>query len=247
VSLTELGIEKLQITGKTYYIRDAKQPGLSVRVSAGGVKAFVFIKFKGKFIRETLGGVGALRLDTARLAAQKRHGELAMGVDIGAARRAAKTQAKPETMQQAFQQFMGLKTRRAKTTLDYEYLWRLHIPAGLKSKPVKDVNVNDLQAIVNTLAGKKRTANKVIVLIKSILMKFGRFADNPAREIVRFPEHVRTRRLSIEELKAVWKAIESEREWGDFFRLLILTGARRSAFCAMRWSGPRVNARWLFH
>jgi hypothetical protein len=82
-----------------------------VRVSAGGVKAFVFIKLKGKFIRETLGRVGGLRLDAARLAAQKRHGELAMGVDIGAARRAAKTQTKPETMQEAFQQFMGLKTR----------------------------------------------------------------------------------------------------------------------------------------
>jgi integrase len=39
----------------------------------------------------------------------------------------------------------------------------------------------------------------------------------------------------MEELSGVWKAIDKEKDWGDFFRLLILTGARRSAFCAMRW------------
>jgi integrase len=77
-------------------------------------------------------------------------------------------------------------------------------------------------------------------------MKSGRFADNPAREITKHPELVRTRRLSVEELSAVWKAIEGENERGDFFRLLILTGARRSAFCAMRWRDLDLAAGvWL--
>jgi hypothetical protein len=217
-ALTELRIEGLKVTGKTFYVNDGKQPGLSVRVSAGGVKAFVFTKFKqGKLTRITLGRVGALRLDAARLAAQKLHGELALGVDIGAARRTAAV--KPETMQEAFQRFMGLKTRRPKTSIDYEYLWRMHVPVSLKSKPVKDVSLNDLQGIMRSLEGKKRTANKVIVLISAIMSKSGRWADNPAREIVRHPERVRTRRLSIEELTAVWRAIEREKDWGDFFRL----------------------------
>jgi integrase len=77
-------------------------------------------------------------------------------------------------------------------------------------------------------------------------MKSGRFADNPAREIARFPEHVRTRRLSTDELSRVWKAVEEEREWADFFHLLILTGARRSAFCAMRWRDIDLDVgQWM--
>jgi integrase len=240
VALTESRIEELEVTGATYYVNDSKQPGLSVRVSAGGVRAFIFTKFKqGKLIRLTLGRVGALRLNAARLAAQKLHGELALGVDIATRRPSAAV--KPETMQEAFERFMELKTRRPKTSIDYEYLWRLHVPAALKRKPVKDVTPADLQGLVRNLGEKHRTANKVIVLIKSILNKSGRWAENPAREIVRFAEHPRTRRLNIEELSNVWKAIENEKEWGDFFRLLILTGARRSAFCAMKWENLNLD------
>ena len=153
VVLSELRIENLPATGVTYYVNDAKQPGLSVRVSAGGVKAFVFTKFKhGRLTRITLGRVGALRLIAARLAAQKLHGELAQGVDIGAARRVS--QVKPETMEEAFERFMKLKERRASTITDYKMLWRLFVPASLKNKPVRDVNAGDLEAIVHNLGGE---------------------------------------------------------------------------------------------
>lgn len=43
-------------------------------------------------------------------------------------------------------------------------------------------------------------------------------------------------------MSRVWRAIEGEPEWGDFFRLLILTGARRTPFCAMRWRDLDLDA-----
>jgi integrase len=243
VALTELRIEKLPATGATYYVNDATQPGLSVRVSAGGVKAFVFTKFKGgRLTRITLGRAGAMRLDAARKAAQALHGELALGVDVGAARRAAKAAPKAETMQEAFERFMGLKARRGRTVADYESLWRLHIPAGLKRRAVKDVAAGDVDGLKHALGKRHRTANKIVTLIGSIMAKSGRWADNPARGIAKHQEHVRTRRLSVEELSRVWSAMERELEWGDFFRVLILTGARRTPFCAMRWRDLDLDA-----
>ena len=78
------------------------------------------------------------------------------------------------------------------------------------------------------------------------MAKSGRWADNPAREVSRHQEHVRTRRLTMDELQRVWSACEAEPEWGDFFRLLILTGGRRSPFCAMQWRHLDLNAGvWL--
>jgi integrase len=243
VHLTELRIEKLPATGATYYVNDATQPGLSVRVSAGGVKAFVFTKFKqGRLTRITLGRVGALRLDAARKAAQALHGELALGVDVGAVRRAAKVAEKPETMQEAFQRFMGLKERRSRTVADYQAIWRLYIPAGLKRKAVKDVTAGDVEGLRQAVGKRHRTANKIVTLIGSIMAKSGRWADNPARGIAKHQEGVRTRRLGVEELSRVWSAIEGEPEWSDFFRLLILTGARRTPFCAMRWRDLDLEA-----
>jgi hypothetical protein len=56
---------------------------LYVGAAAGGVKAFVFTKFKhGRLTRITLGRAGALRLDSARRAAQALHGQLALGAGL---------------------------------------------------------------------------------------------------------------------------------------------------------------------
>jgi hypothetical protein len=63
-----------------------------------------------------------------RRAAQALHGELAMGVDVGAKRKAAgASRAAGETMQQAFERFLTLKSRWPSTVTDYEFLWRLHM------------------------------------------------------------------------------------------------------------------------
>jgi integrase len=243
VGLTERRIEKLSTKPKTYYVNDAAQAGLSVRVSAGGVKAFVFTKFKyGRLTRITLGRSGAMRLDAARKAAAALHGELALGIDVGAVRRAAKAVEKPETMQEAFERFLGLKSRRSRTVADYEGLWRLHVSASLKCKAVKDVTSADVEAVKQALGSQRRTANKVVTLIGAIMVKSGRWADNPARGVAKHQEHVRTRRLSVDELSRVWRAMGDESEWGDFFRLLILTGARRTPFCAMRWRDIDLEA-----
>ena len=248
-SLTALRIEKLPVTGRTVYCNDAAQPGLSVRTSAGGVKSYVFTKHKhGKLTRITLGRVGAMRLDAARKAAQALHGDLAMGVDVGARLRARKDVPAAETMQQAFERFMELKARRASTAEDYQRLWRLHLPAGLKRKAVKDVTPHDLSTVKQAAGKQHRTANKVIVLLGAIMAKSGRWADNPARGLPRHAEQVRTRRLSVDELQHLWSAIVgvgesgAGRSRGDFFRLLILTGSRRSPFCAMRWQDLDLDA-----
>jgi integrase len=245
-ALTELRIEKLKATGKTFYVQDGAQPGLSVRVSAGGVKSFCFTKFKnGRFTQITLGRAGALRLDDARKAAQRLHGEIASGVDVGAKRKAARTDPmiRGLTMEEAFDRFMNAKQRRPNTVSDYGFQWRLHVPASIKRKPVSDVTAADIEDIKRKAGKQHRTANKTIALLSAIMAKSGRWADNPAREVSRHHEQPRTRRLSVDELQRVWSACGLlEGDWGDFFRLLVLTGARRAAFQAMRWQDLNLDA-----
>ena len=241
VALTEQRVADLNANGATIYVNDARMPGLSVRVTKAGVKSYVFTKkVNGKFLRITLGKVAGMSLTSARAAASAHHGEIAKGVDVVAVRKGAKAAAtlKATTLAGAYERFLTLKDRRTSTVKDYQMLWRLHVPDRLKRKPLSDITSFDVEKLKAELGRKTpRTANKVVVLLSAIMSKCGRWADNPARGVERFEERVRTRRLDADELARLWKALDAAAEslWADFFKVLILTGARRDALCSMRW------------
>jgi integrase len=241
LALTEQRIVDLKAADTTFYVNDARMPGLSVRVTSAGVKSYVFTKkVNGRFLRLTLGKTASMTLSAARTAASAHHGDIAKGVDIAAVRRSAKSAARVKaiTLADAYERFLTLKDRRPSTTSDYERLWRLHVPDLLKRKPLADITPSDVERLKTRLGSKTpRTANKVIILISAIMSKSGRWADNPARGVERFEERVRTRRLNADELARLWKVLDGARGslWADFFKVLILTGARRDAMCSMRW------------
>ena len=241
VALTEQRVADLKAVGSTIYVHDARMPGLSVRITKAGVKSYVFTKkLNGRFLRITLGKTASMTLSAARSASAAHHGDIAKGVDIATMRRSARAAAgvKAITLADAFERFLTLKDRRSSTTDDYKRLWRLHLPDNLKRKSLGDFTPFDIEKLKTELGRKTpRTANKVIVLLSAIMSKSGRWADNPARGIERFEEHVRTRRLNADELGRLWKALDAAEGslWADFFKILILTGARRDALCSMRW------------
>src|SRR5207247_1362438 len=110
-------------------------------------------------------------------------------------------------------------------------------PETMKRKPLAEITSAEVEKLKIEVGRKgQRTANKAVVLISAIMAKSGRWADNPARGVEKFQERVRTRRLNAEELARLWKALDSAKGtlWADFFKVLILTGARRGALCAMR-------------
>ena len=241
VALTEQRVANLKPAGSTLYINDGRMPGLSVRVTKAGAKSYVYTrKVHGKFFRKTLGKTAALTLESARSAAATYNGEIAKGIDLAATLKAAKAAAegKAVTLAAAYERFLTLKDRRPSTVKDYKMLWRLHVPERLKRKSLSEITSADVEKLKAEVGRKaQRTANKVVVLISAIMAKSGRWADNPGRGVEKFEERVRTRRLSAEELVRLWKVLDSAEGtlWADFFRVLIVTGARRTALCSMRW------------
>lgn len=241
IALTEQRVSDLKARAKTYYANDTRMAGLSVRVTHRGVKSYVFTrKVNGRLVRITLGKAEALTLEAARKAAAVLNGDIAKQVDIVATRKAARVQAaqKALTLADAFAAFKAQKQRRPSTLSDYETVWRLHVPEALKRRAVADIQQADIERVRTSIGkSKERTANKVVVLLAAILHKCGRMHDNPARGVERYQEKVRTRRLSQGELSTLWAALSARAGelWADFFRIMILTGARRAALCAMRW------------
>jgi len=83
-------------------------------------------------------------------------------------------------------------------------------------------------------------ANRVVAVLSRMLnlaIKWGWRVDNPAKGTERNPEEKRHRYLSAAELDRLTTALADhpDRQAANIFRLLLLTGARRSEVQSMRW------------
>lgn len=134
-------------------------------------------------------------------------------------------------------------------------LARLVIDNYLKPKligrPLPHITRADLQPILDGIPTAKRGMRRAVFAYASILFgwahKRGDIAANPLMAMAK-PEapKARDRVLTDAELASVWTASDKITDpFGQFFRLLILTGQRRSEVAAMGWSElDRSTATW---
>jgi len=241
MAFTEQRLAKLRrpLSGARY-VYDTEEPGLCVRLTPNGA-VFVFYRWhQGRPGRITIAKVGTVPLRAARHIAAGHRGDLARGVDVFTATKKDRT---ANTLQAAYDAHMSRPDMRRSTRADYLSLWKL-VPERLRKRPVAEIDGTDLKKLHRTIGEKHpRTANKLAALLSVLLARNGRRHDNPASEIERFKQSPRQRVLTLDELRRLRGALESEQEpWRSYFLLAMLTGARRSALARMRWSDLDLEA-----
>ena len=126
-----------------------------------------------------------------------------------------------------------------------------YLTPALGNKPMPHIGRADLQPIIDKIPTAKRGMRRAVFTYASILFGWahrrGNIAENPLPAMDK-PEapKARDRVLSDAELAAVWTASAKLSDpFGPFFRLLILTGQRRSEVAEISWSElDRANALW---
>jgi integrase len=184
--------------------------------------------------------VGEVPLRAARRIAAAYRGDLARGVDVFATVKKDRTAS---TLEVAYDAHMARPDMRRSTRADYESLWKL-VPERLKKRALHEIDTNDLKNL-HQVVGKRhpRTANKLLALLSVLFARNGRKHDNPAADITRFKQSPRQRVLTLDELRRLRAAFETEREpWRSYFLLAMLTGARRGALARMRWGDVDLEA-----
>jgi integrase len=241
IRLTDGRIETAPIpTGQSIYIYDLDVPGLSVRVTPNGIRTFVLVKkISGKAQRITLGRWPGLGLSDARKAAKRIHGEVAAGEDPVARRKAARQRA--ETCDDLWPTYLGRIKRKNRTWKRDEHRWQTYIAPAIGRMPLTSVKTSDCQKIIDRAGAKYPVgANRLAALLGAFFafaLKSERIVRNPGRGLSRYPEQPRDRFLSGEELRKFLSGCETAPQpWGDFFSLLLWTGARKGAVMAMGWS-----------
>lgn len=142
--------------------------------------------------------------------------------------------------------------RRASSVKLAKLVVHKHLMPTLKGKPMPHIGRAELQAVIDCIPVKQRGLRRAVFAYASVLFgwaaKRGDIPANPLTNMAK-PEapKARDRVLSDDELAALWKATEGlAHPFGLFFRLLMLTGQRRSEVAGISWAElDRSSATWI--
>jgi integrase len=222
--------------GRRTDIFDTECKGLVLRLGPTGSKAWhVFYRLHDRLHRPVIGHPPALSLADARKIARGHREKVLAKIDPFAERK----DGRPKTFTALAAAYMWKHARPNKRTAAADLrMLQIYLKPALGKKPVGQVTKGDILIVVQGIKdrGAVAQADAVLTLTKSLFNwaiaedKFD--GPNPATTIKRRGKpKVRTRFLSIDELRCFWLAIPSlavDPAVADVLRILVLTGQRAS-------------------
>lgn len=243
---TDLMLRKLSSNGKPRAeVWDGRIPGFGLRVTSAGTKTFILVyRHRGRPRRLSLGRYPFLSLSQAREKATEALQQLADGQDP------AVTETAAEDLSFQFHavvdQFVEKHCKahnKPSTAKETERLLKKHFVSAWGKRDVRDIRQNHIHDVLDRLTsqGKPSEANHALGVIKTLFrwcVDRELIEVSPCANVKKPAKHgSRSRVLSEDELRAVWKAIDDEGyPFGDMTKLLLLTGQRRGEVTQMRWS-----------
>jgi integrase len=251
---TTLTALPLPTTGRDTY-KDAKTPGLQLRVTTTGVKTFcLFKRVNGKPERISLGRFPDLTVEQARRKVAELNGQIALGVSPSQERRKKKTESKTlgEHLEEYIQTRKGLKGSTAK---DMRVALQHTCPDWME-KPILKITA-EMVLTRHAQFGKERSearANLAMRYLRAIFT-FASHTDsglagkeNPVKVLSKTKAWFRVKRretlIKPHELRGWLLAVSSlKSDWGDYLLFLLLTGLRREEALGLLWEDVDFTGR----
>jgi len=143
------------------------------------------------------------------------------------------------------------KGRRPSSIAQASMVVRNHLKPALRNTPLPHIGRTDLQTIIDAVPAKQKAMRRTVFAYASIFfgwaMRRGCIPTNPLMSMAK-PDapKARDRVLTDAEVEAIWTASEAlPAPWGQLYRLLLLTGQRKSEVAGLRWEElDRSVALW---
>ncbi|HMW40546.1 MAG TPA: tyrosine-type recombinase/integrase [Saprospiraceae bacterium] len=242
----------LPMNGKRDTYQDTKVSGLHLRISSTGIKTFsVFKRIKGgNPERITLGRYPDMTIDQAR----RKTMEINLAIADGRNPAEAKRKLKSELLfGELFEEYLERHSKPKKKTWTEDLdKYRNHIEKPLGKRKLSEIDRAAISLIHSnvTKAGYPIAANRILALISSVFgwaISAGLWENNPAIGIRRNKEKSRDRFIQSDELPRFFQALSEETNGTvrDYILISLLTGARRSNVCSMKWQDINFErAEW---
>jgi integrase len=243
--LTDRAIQSLKPAepGKRRIVWDALVPGLGLRVTEKGVKTFVLVtRYPGSPnpTPRSLGTYGAISLEAARTKAREWLGLIGNGVDPDIQAR----EKQEATFQAIASNYFHRKAKDHRSRRSTEgTLARLVYPS-LGSQPIEAISRSDIVRLLDRIEDDcgPVMASRTLGIIGRVMNFHASRSDDFRSPIVkgmtRGSGQARSRILSDDELRAIWKAtaFETGGVFGPLLRFILLTATRRNEAGQMRWA-----------
>jgi integrase len=216
-------------------------PGFGLRVTAGGVRAYVlnYTTHTGRGRRYTIGRASVWTLTAARQEAADLKRRVDQGEDpLG---HIEEKRASP-TVSELCDVFLTehVATRRPATQKQYQAVV-MRIRQAIGGAKVGEIRFNDVANLHRKVSERgPYLANRFLAVLSkmfSMAMRKGWRTDNPAKGVERNQEHERERYLSAAELARLLDALANakDRQAAALFSMCLLTGCRVGEALSARW------------
>jgi integrase len=242
-ALTTKAVENLRPGQERREIAD-RTPLLYLIVQPSGRRRFCLrYRIHGRSRKMTL--AAGLTLAAARKVAGDAALELERGNDPADARTAARQQAaaaRADTVLavcMSYQAREGVKLRSARRRLQ---LLERHVFPTLGTRPIGSVRRGEIVKLLDTIEDRAgpRTSDIALAILGRIMrwhaLRDDSFNSPIVAGMARHGNNARSRVLTDDELRAVWKAAGNAGTFGALIRFLLLTAGRRSEAAGLRWA-----------
>lgn len=236
-------IEELHIPNKgiaTY--KDLKEKGLSIYVTANGVKTFFVRKrVKGRDERIIIGKFPDITIEQARKRALALKGLIASNIDPLAEER--KERQNRKSFGEHFNEYLERYSKVHKKSWIYDEREVKKFLTHWFKRQLSDIQKSDVQRMHEKIFRENGLyqANRMLERVRGIFNKaieWGWEGTNPAIGIKKYKEKSRDRFIQPAEMPCLLKSLEEEinQTAKDYFFILLLTGVRRTNTLMMKWS-----------
>src|SRR5262245_13544951 len=246
-TLTDKRVQALKPRAKLYHFADPQMPGHYVRVLPSGAKSFAVITRgpDGKQVLQTVGTASLIRIAEARENARAAIAAIKAGED----------RAGPLSFQAVsdewFKRHVENKGLRSANEIR-RYLDKYILPAwhGRQFTSIRRGDVARLLDAIEDNAGPV-AADFTLAVIRNIANWYATRNDGYATPVARGmkrttgKDRARSRILSDDEIRAIWVATAPGETFGDFVKLLLLTGQRRDKVASMKWADISIDGVWV--
>jgi integrase len=265
VALTDRSMKALKppTDGRRTTVWDALMPGMAVRVSGKGKRAFYAVRRRAGQAQPTwvlLGHYPVVGLTEARAAARGALGALGQGHDpasLAEARRAAERKRDASTFAAVAELFIREHLPKRRTAASYEKLIRRELIPVLGERGIGEICRRDVIALLKAIAargqptpdrlrpksGGKYAARHAFAALSKIYnwavaqdtegLDANPVAGLKPSELLGEAE-ARARVLNDDEIAAVWNAAPPG-PFGTLFQVLLLTGQRKNEIARASW------------
>jgi integrase len=216
--LTDRGIAALKPKAARYEAWEDGRTGLGVRVSPAGRKSWVFMyRFGGRARRMGLGTYPAVSLADAKVKHAKAKADLEKGIDPGAKQTEQKqAERNAETVADLVEEYLVKWARPNKrSAAEDERILRKNVLPAWSALKARDITRRDVITLLDGIVerGSPIMANRTLAAIR----KMFNFAisrdilDTTPAAMVKAPakENRRDRVLSADEIRTLWKGLET--------------------------------------